>query len=198
MNNILSVDKNGVTYHLSYTIIRSNRKSIGIEVKPGGEIIVRAPRFISSSRIEQVLDKKAEWILKSYLKLKDSSVKSPDNKNDPRITALTKRYRDAATEYIPKRVAYYQPYTGGTYSRITIRDQKTRWGSCSSNGTLSFNFRLMLAPPRVLDYVVVHELCHLTYMNHSKEFWQAVERVMPDYRIYRDWLKQHGNTLTIN
>lgn len=109
--------------------------------------------------------------------------------------ALEKRYRQAAASYFPKRVKYYLPFTGGHYTRITIRGQKTRWGSCSSRGTLSFNWRLMLAPPRVLDYVVVHELCHLTHMNHSPDFWAQVEKVMPDYRIYKLWLKDHGMEL---
>lgn len=114
-----------------------------------------------------------------------------------RLTALEKRYRKAAKEYIPQRVAHYQQFTGGAYERIVIRDQKTRWGSCSSNKTLSFNYRLMLAPPQILDYVVVHELCHLKHMNHSREFWAAVEEVMPDYKIYRKWLREHGSELTL-
>lgn len=117
--------------------------------------------------------------------------------SDVQRTALEKRYKEAARSYIPKRVAYYHAMTGGTYNRITIRDQKTRWGSCSSKGTLSFNWRLMLAPPAILDYVVVHELCHLTHMNHSPMFWQAVESVCPDYKNARKWLKEHGNELVL-
>ena len=87
--------------------------------------------------------------------------------------------------------------TGGHYTSITIRDQKTRWGSCSSRGTLSFNYRLIYGPAGPLDYVVVHELCHLTHMNHSKDFWNMVERIMPDYRIYKQWLREHGQELTL-
>ena len=103
-----------------------------------------------------------------------------------RLEALEKRYRNAARQQFESRVAYFHRITGGNYTSITVRDQKTRWGSCSARGTLSFNWRLMLAPPAILDYVVVHELCHLTHMDHSAAFWQAVEAVYPDYRSARN------------
>ena len=106
--------------------------------------------------------------------------------------AFEKRYRQAAASYFPMRAAYYQQFTGGTYKRITIRGQRTRWGSCSGRGTLSFNWRLMMAPPKVLDYVVVHELAHRKEMNHSARFWAEVERILPDYKRRRKWLKDYG------
>ena len=100
-----------------------------------------------------------------------------------------------AARVIPERVAYFAPKVGVTYGRITIRNQRSRWGSCSSKGNLNFNCLLMLAPPEVLDSVVVHELCHRLEMNHSKRFYAHVLRVYPDY--YRDhkWLKEHGTEL---
>lgn len=114
-----------------------------------------------------------------------------------RLQTLEKRYRSAARTKFEQRCAYYRALTGGRYTSITIRDQKTRWGSCSSRGTLSFNYRLIFAPSAVLDYVVVHELCHLTHMNHSKEFWNMVGSVMPDYKVYRRWLRDHGQELSL-
>ncbi len=114
-----------------------------------------------------------------------------------RLENLEKRYRSAARTKFGQRCAYYRQFTGGIYHSITIRDQKTRWGSCSSRGTLSFNYRLIFAPPAVLDYVVVHELCHLTHMNHSADFWNLVGSVMPDYKQHRKWLKEHGGELTL-
>jgi hypothetical protein len=114
-----------------------------------------------------------------------------------RLETLEKRYREAARTQFEGRAAYFQLITGGSYSSITVRDQKTRWGSCSSRGTLSFNYRLIFAPPQVLDYVVVHELCHLTHMNHSRDFWNMVARIMPDYQIHRKWLRDHGDELTL-
>ena len=114
-----------------------------------------------------------------------------------RLQVLENRYRNSARETFTKRVEFYHKATGGIYTSITIRDQKSRWGSCSSRGTLSFNYRLVFAPPAVLDYVVVHELCHLTHMNHSKDFWNMVASVMPDYKTYKNWLKEHGQELTL-
>lgn len=114
-----------------------------------------------------------------------------------RLEIYDKRYRNLARKVFASRVAFYHPITGGNYTSITVRNQKTRWGSCSSNGTLSFNYRLLFAPPKVLDYVVVHELCHLTHMNHSKDFWNMVASVMPEYKEYKNWLKDHGRELTL-
>lgn len=112
-----------------------------------------------------------------------------------RIQVFDNRYRNAAKDHFTKRVEHYLPLTGGSYTRITIRDQKTRWGSRSSSGTLSFNYRLLYAPPKVLDYVVVHELCHITHMNHSKDFWNMVASILPDYKEAKQWLKEHGQEL---
>jgi hypothetical protein len=114
-----------------------------------------------------------------------------------RLETLEKRYREKARAQFEARAAFYHKRTGGRYTSITVRDQKTRWGSCSSLGTLSFNYRLIFAPPIILDYVVVHELCHLTHMNHSKDFWNMVESILPDYKVYRQWLKEHGTELTL-
>lgn len=114
-----------------------------------------------------------------------------------RLQVMERRYRNAARIQFENRVAYYHRTTGGSYTSITIRDQKSRWGSCSSRGTLSFNYRLIFAPPAILDYVVVHELCHLTHMNHSKDFWDMVAGVMPEYKQCRKWLREHGGELTL-
>ena len=114
-----------------------------------------------------------------------------------RLAVMEKRYRNAARAVFESRTAYYQKATGGRYSSITVRDQKSRWGSCSSRGTLSFNYRLIFAPSIILDYVVVHELCHLTHMNHSKDFWNLVASVMPDYKIHRICVREIGWDLTL-
>ena len=197
MNIILNFSKNGTDISLPAQLIRSNRRTVGISVKPGGNIIIRAPRLLPQTAVLSFVYQKTDWILSAYDNQKDRLPQDANAPKDAATLALEKRYRDAAKEYIPKRVEYYHEFTGGNYEKITIRDQKTRWGSCSANGTLSFNYRLMLAPPRVLDYVVVHELCHLTHMNHSREFWNMVESILPEYSEYRKWLKDNGHTLHV-
>ena len=102
---------------------------------------------------------------------------------------------DRALVYIPERVKYFAPQVGVSYGRITIRNQKTRWGSCSGKGNLNFNCLLMLTPPEVIDYVVVHELCHRKEMNHSKAFWDQVERILPDYKKSVAYLKKEGSAI---
>ena len=100
-----------------------------------------------------------------------------------------------AKRTIPQRVAYYAPLVGTDYKRISIRKQQTRWGSCSKDGNLNFNALLLLAPPEVMDSVIVHELCHRLEMNHSRKFYENVYRVFPDYDRCDKWLKENGKML---
>lgn len=114
--------------------------------------------------------------------------------------ALIKRamedwYRDQARDVITERIKFFQKMLGVEYNSINIRDQKTRWGSCSGRKNLSFNWRLIMCPQEILDYVVVHELCHLIHMNHSKKFWQEVESILPQYKIRKKWLKENSAVL---
>jgi len=109
--------------------------------------------------------------------------------------ALETWYRWAAGRYIRARVGHYQSQVGGKLGRITIREQKTRWGSCSAQGNLNFNWRIMMAPPEIIDYLVVHELCHLVHLNHSPSFWNLVASIIPDYKARKDWLRKNGHQL---
>lgn len=196
--DVMRIQYQSKRYELPYTLIRSNRKSCAISIAPDGQITLRVPMHITEREISRLLTEKRHWIITKYLELQERARNHPvSDLTDAQRAALEKRYIAAAKDYFPKRVAYYLQFTGGSYERISIRDQKTRWGSCSAKGTLSFNWRLMLAPPAVLDYVVVHELCHLTYMNHSAAFWQKVESIYPDYRSSRRWLKDHGQELVL-
>lgn len=112
-------------------------------------------------------------------------------------TAFKKWFVKVAHEYIKERLDYHCRVLGLRYSRIKIREQKTRWGSCSKKGNLNFNWKLIMAPPWVIDYVVIHEICHLRYLNHSKAYWGMVESIMPEYKRARDWLKKNGARLVL-
>ena len=102
-----------------------------------------------------------------------------------------------ALRRIRERLEYYAPRIGRTPGRVAIRDQKSRWGSCSRKGNLNFNWKLIMAPPQVLDYVVIHELCHLWEFNHSPRFWALVEAQMPEYEVWKKWLKGHREDLIL-
>lgn len=198
MERIHRIKYQSKRYELPYEVIYSRRRTCAISISPEGEITLRMPLGSSDKDIRRLLSEKQRWLVTHWLEAKEQAARRPvSDLTDTQRAALEKRYLEAAREYFPKRVSYFLPFTGGSFHRITIRDQKTRWGSCSAKGTLSFNWRLMLAPPAVLDYVVVHELCHLTHMDHSPAFWALVESVCPDYRIHRKWLKEHGRELIL-
>jgi predicted metal-dependent hydrolase len=109
--------------------------------------------------------------------------------------AIEKWYRAEAARQLPPRVHELARRDGLTFRRIFIKGQKTRWGSCSSLGNLNFNWRLMMCPPEVIDYIIIHELCHLREMNHSPRFWKLVEERCPDYKERKAWLKQKGGLI---
>ena len=173
-----------------YEVIRSRRKSISLEISRQGRILVRAPLSMRDAEIARFVSGKEEWIrthLEEVRQIREQA--SGQRLTGEEIRALA----DRARREIPPRVEMFARKAGVSYGRITIRNQKSRWGSCSSRGNLNFNCLLMLAPPGVTDYVIVHELCHRIEMNHSARFWAEVERVMPDYRVPRKWLKDHGS-----
>ena len=180
---------------MKVTVIRSNRKTVAIQVNSDLSVTVRAPRSASEKDIEEILKKKEAWISKHIEKIKKTKerleAESTEKLTREKVIALA----EEALKIIPARVEYFAKVIGVTYGKITIRNQKTRWGSCSSKGNLNFNCLLMLAPPEVLDYVVVHELCHRKQMNHSKAVWLEVEKVLPDYKEARKWLKEEGSQM---
>ena len=178
---------------MDYKIIRSNRKSLGLEIKPDGQVIVRAPVRLSEREIRRFVIQHEDWIREHLEIIKQKQ------ENRPEIERLTmqeiQELADQALKVIPQRVAYYAPKVGVSYGKITIRNQKSRWGSCSSKGNLNFNCLLMLTPPEVIDSVVVHELCHRKEMNHSDRFYEEVLKVFPDYWKWNKWLKENGGEL---
>ena len=180
---------------MKVTVIRSNRKTVAIQVNSDLSVTVRAPRSVSEKDIEEILKKKEAWISKHIEKIKETKERFEAEPTEKLTREKVIALADEALKVIPERVEYFAKVIGVTYGKITVRNQKTRWGSCSSKGNLNFNCLLMLAPPEVLDYVVVHELCHRKQMNHSKAFWSEVEKVFPDYKEARKWLKEDGSQM---
>ncbi len=176
---------------LSVLLVRSSRKTLAVQIRADGTVIARAPLRMPKDRILCFLSEKASWI-----RMQQGRMQERENmRQQARIhldAAQEKELRERAKSVLAQRTAYFARQIGVTYGRITVRDQKTRWGSCSQTGNLNFNFRLILAPSEVLDYVVVHELCHRRQMNHSTQFWQEVAQVLPDYRKRKAWLTENG------
>lgn len=170
-------------------IIYSARKSIAIELRPDG-ITVRAPKGMPRRDINAFLESKRGWIEKHLVKMQER--KEALEQVEPFTREEIHELADKALVVIPEKVKKYAPIVGVTYGRITIRNQRSRWGSCSSKGNLNFNCLLMLFPEEVINYVVVHELCHRKHMNHSAAFYAEVERVFPEYRKCQKWLKENG------
>ena len=174
----------------SYQTIRSDRKTISIQIMPDGSVVVRCPKRMRMDEVRKFVDSKSSWIEKH---LANRVPHNEDKLTDSELKQLRERTRILVTE----RVRYFAPLVGVTYNQIAIRSQRTRWGSCSSKGNLNFNCLLGLVPSEVLDYVVVHELCHRKELNHSDRFWNEVFRILPDYKARKQWLKDNGLSLIV-
>ena len=161
---------------MEFKIVRSRRRTLGLEVR-GETVLVRAPYGLPNAEIQRFLAEHQDWLAKALARQADRQARrqplTPEEIQD-----LTRQ----AKAVIPERVRFYAEKLGVTYGKVTIRCQKTRWGSCSSRGDLSFNCTLMKCPPEALDSVVVHELCHLREMNHGPGFYALLERYLPDWK----------------
>ena len=150
---------------------------------------------MSDAAIRKFIEEKSDWIEKHMRKMQKRREEYEAQPEDVLTVEELRELARKAAEYIPQKAAYYASLIGVSYGRITIRNQRSRWGSCSSRGNLNFNCLLMLAPPEIADYVIVHELCHRREMNHSPLFWQEVEKILPDYKRRRKWMKDNGERI---
>ena len=182
------MENNGIGIH----VIRSARKSFAVEIRRDS-LTVRAPLQATDAEVGRFLMDHRQLIDKHLQKAREREREL--SSIAPLTKAELRQLADQAVRIIPERVWHYAPLIGVTYGRITIRNQKSKWGSCSARGNLNFNCLLMDAPGEVLDYVVVHELCHRKEMNHSPAFWAEVARVCPDYKAHIKWLKTEGQGL---
>ena len=175
-----------------YKIIRSGRRTLGLQVTKDG-VVVRAPYLTSERTIRRFVTEHLLWIEKQ---MKRQEALKARTENIPRLTEKELRtLKENARADLSARVRHYASLMGVSYGRITIRAQKSRWGSCSREGNLSFNCLLMLAPEASRDSTVVHELCHRRHMDHSAAFYKEIYRYCPDYDRSSAWLRAHGPEL---
>ena len=172
-------------------LIRSKRKSLGIEIDRDARLIIRAPLKMSEKSIAEFLSRKEDWINKNKQKVKASIECAQDKLTNEELSSLKER----AQGVFCARTAHFAEIMGVDFQKITIRAQRTKWGSCTSKGNLNFNCLLLLAPEKVLDYVVVHELCHRKYMNHSKAFRKELYSFFPDAPECERYLRTEGRIL---
>ena len=175
-------------------VVYSKRRTIGLEVQADGKVLIRVPKGITKKALMDFVNERQEWIVEKWFlvetrRQRKAARPKADYEENPEVEAF---YRRAARKKIVERTAWYAKIMGVTYGRISIRAAKTRWGSCSSAGNLNYNWKLVLMPGRVMDYVVIHELAHRKEMNHSARFYAVVAQQMPDYKVWQSWLKEHG------
>lgn len=173
-------------FSIPYTLLFSKKsRYLRLTVHSDGKLIVTTPKRFSFDDIESYIFKKRDWVIERITHVK----------NNPKLitTVHTKAevivYKKKALEYVCSRLEYWNTFYALAYKNVAIKNTKTRWGSCSSKGNLNFNYKIIFLPQELADYIVVHELCHLKEMNHSKNFWNLVTKTIPHYKELRQQLK---------
>ncbi len=179
---------------MQYSLRKNPRaRRINITVRRDGSVWVTKPRRVSMREVERFVEKSARWIERAKARLTKLRRVS-------RIESSTeeyKKYKAAARTFVARRLEQFNKVYGFTYATISIRNQKSRWGSCSRSGNLSFNYRILFLPDHLADYILVHELCHVRELNHSKRFWDLVALTIPDHRLRRKALRTREYGLLI-
>ena len=172
---------------VDYTLKVSPRaRRLRLAVYRGGDFIVTSPRFLTLRAIENFIVRKSKWVLEKIDQL--ALVPPPVKIKTSRVDFL--KYKSVARKIARDKMQHLNTYYNFHWNKISIKNQKTRWGSCSKQRNINFNYKIALLPEHQVDYIIVHELCHLAEMNHSKRFWALVARTIPDYKQIRKELKQ--------
>lgn len=190
MEKTIKLNNENISYFLRTS--RGSRR-IRLTIKRGGTVFISAPRFVPQYLIDKFLISKANWILtkiKHFSKFKFIPQKTKKEKRDEYL-----KYKNKASIIAMERLEYFNWFYNFKWNRVSIKNQKTRWGSCSRKGNLNFNYKISLLPQKSADYIIVHELCHLKEMNHSQKFWNLIEKTIPDYLLIRRDLRKNGYTL---
>lgn len=220
---------------MDYTVIRSKRKTIAVEITREGGILVRAPLRASRREVAAFVGAHSDWIARKlsqarerkaqsaprqfregetflflgephrlrftgdgdYLRRRDGEFLLGSELSSRAASLFRTWYRARAREILEDRLGRFAHWMGVGVKGVRITDAKERWGSCNVSGGLNFAWRLVMAPPEVIDYVIVHELAHLVEMNHSRRFWERVGSVLPDYAVRRKWLRENGHRLSL-
>jgi len=178
---------------VEYELKQSSRsRRMRLAVYPGGRFVVSIPKRMDERHVEKFLLEKAEWILGKI----DAMKKKTPVEKKPISKLELKRLKVVALELVHRRLEYFNDYYKFTYHNVSIRNQKTRWGSCSRKGNLNFNVKIAMLPPHLADYIIVHELCHLKEMNHGSRFWKLVALTFPEHKELRKELRKGNITLT--
>lgn len=173
---------------ISYTLKRHPRsKGVRMSVSNERALTVTAPRWVPNYFIERAVKEKEEWILKTFAHFSRMPRAQPLREKK----ALYKKHKEEARVLVLRQLEHFNQFYGFSWNAVSIRNQKTRWGSCSKKKNLNFHFKLALVPSELADYVVVHELCHLKEFNHSKKFWELVALTIPDHQARRKELRKH-------
>lgn len=167
-------------------ILKVNKRSrnIRLSIHPGAKVTVTTPRFVPQFIVDRFLKDQSDWLqekMEHFSKL--PPVKNKKEKRDEYL-----KYKEDALILVKERLEYFNKYYNFKWHNITIRNQKTRWGSCSRKGNLNFNYKIVLLPEEQADYIIVHELCHLKELNHSKDFWNLVGISVPNFKNIRSSL----------
>ena len=183
MQRQIQLDNN----QINYTLKLSNKaRKMRLAIYCDGDFVVTAPKLLSLNLIEHFIAQKAEWIIKKLNNLK----------SNPRILTASgskKEYLELKAQALvlaQERIEHFNQFYNFKFNKINIKNQKTRWGSCSRKGNLNFNYKIALLPPSLADYIIVHELCHLQEFNHGPKFWTLMGKTVPDYHQRRKELKR--------
>ncbi|WP_281561160.1 SprT family zinc-dependent metalloprotease [Thalassomonas sp. RHCl1] len=221
---------------ISYSLKKSNRKTISIFIERDGSVSILAPAPYQLEKIEQVIEAKRSWIYRNLAEWEDlnrtqlqrefvngegfvylgrSYRLSLEEKQDTDLLLKRGRfllrrdkihkgadifkafYKQKGLKKISERIALYAPKIGVKVKNVKVLELQNRWGSCSENGNLNFHWKCLMAPVSVLDYIVVHELVHLLHRNHDNNFWNTVDKVMPNYAKHVKWLKHNGVDMSL-
>ena len=187
----LSIKEAAGLGEIRISVIRSARKSLGLEVRDANTVLARIPTRVSDRELKAFVENHRSWILEKTEVMAEREEKRKSTPAPP-PELLSKTDRMKIQLKIGKRVRHYCEAMGVTVGYVTVKNQKTRWGSCSAKGNVNFNYQLAFLPDELLDYVVIHELAHRRHMNHSRAFWAEVEKYCPDYLERREQLKEYS------